>query len=104
MIARLLWGIAGVAGTLLAVSIVSFLLVALLPGDLALLILADAATPERVAALRAQLGLDQPLVARYVHWLGNVLSGNLGYAIHSGEATLDVILSRLPITLELIFL
>jgi peptide/nickel transport system permease protein len=105
MLARqLLWGAAGFAGTLLAVSIVSFLLVALLPGDVAILILADAATPERVAALRTQLGLDQPLVARYVHWLGNVLSGNLGYAIHSGEATLDVILSRLPITLELIFL
>jgi len=104
MIARLLWGIAGVAGTLLAVSIVSFLLVALLPGDLALLILADAATPERVAALRAQLGLDQPLVVRYLQWLGNVLSGNLGYAIHSGESTLDIILSRLPVTLELIVL
>jgi peptide/nickel transport system permease protein len=105
MLARqLAWGAAGIVGTLLAVSIVSFLLVALLPGDVAILILADAATPERVAALRTQLGLDQPLVARYVHWLGNVLSGNLGYAIHSGEATLDVILSRLPITLELIFL
>ena len=104
MLARLLWGVAGVAGTLLAVSVVSFLLVALLPGDLALLILADAATPERVATLRAQLGLDQPLPVRYVHWLGNVLTGNLGYAIHSGESTLDVILSRLPVTLELIFL
>jgi peptide/nickel transport system permease protein len=105
MLARqLLWGAAGIAGTLLAVSIVSFLLVALLPGDVALLILADAATPERVLALRTQLGLDQPLAGRYVHWLGNVLSGNLGYAIHSGEATLDVILSRLPVTLELILL
>jgi peptide/nickel transport system permease protein len=104
MLARLLWGAAGVAGTLLAVSIVSFLLVALLPGDLALLILADAATPERVANLRAELGLDQPLVVRYLRWLGNVLSGDLGHAIHSGEATFDVIMSRLPVTLELILL
>jgi peptide/nickel transport system permease protein len=104
LVRQLLWGVAGVAGTLLAVSVVSFLLVALLPGDLAILILADAATPERVAALRTQLGLDQPLAMRYVQWLGNVLSGNLGYAIHSGEPTLDVILSRLPVTLELIFL
>jgi len=104
MRSRLLWGAAGVAGTLLAVSLVSFLLVALLPGDLALLILADAATPERVAALRSQLGLDQPLPIRYLHWLGNVLSGDLGYAIHSGQPTLNVILSRLPVTLELIFL
>lgn len=104
MRSRLLWGVAGVAGTLLAVSLVSFLLVALLPGDLALLILADAATPERVAALREQLGLDQPLPIRYLHWLGNVLSGDLGHAIHSGQPTLNVILSRLPVTLELIFL
>ncbi|WP_329714112.1 ABC transporter permease [Vineibacter terrae] len=101
---RWLWSVAGVAGTLLAVSAVSFLLVALLPGDVAVLILADSATPERVAALREQLGLDQPLPVRYLQWLGNVLSGDLGRAIHSGEPTLDVILSRLPVTLELILL
>ncbi len=101
---RWLWSVAGVAGTLLAVSAVSFLLVALLPGDVAVLILADSATPERVAALREQLGLDQPLHIRYLQWLGNVLSGDLGRAIHSGEATLDVILSRLPVTIELILL
>ena len=101
---RWLWSVAGVAGTLLAVSAVSFLLVALLPGDLAVLILADSATPERVAALRQQLGLDQPLHVRYLQWLGNVLSGDLGRAIHSKEATLDVILSRLPVTIELILL
>ncbi|TWT08773.1 ABC transporter permease [Reyranella sp. CPCC 100927] len=101
---RWLWSIAGVVGTLLAVSVISFLLVALLPGDVAVLILADSATPERVAALREQMGLDQPLHIRYLQWLGNVLSGDLGRAIHSGEATLDVILSRLPVTLELIVL
>jgi len=101
---RIGWGAARVAMTLLAVSLVCFLLVALLPGDLALLILADSATPERVAALRAELGLDQPLWQRYFIWLGNVLQGNLGNDIHSGEATLDVILSRLPVTIELILL
>lgn len=91
-----------VVGTLLAVSLVAFLLIALLPGDLAVLILADSATPERVAALRAQLGLDQPLYVQYFHWLGNVLSGNFGRSVHSGESTLHVILSRLPVTIELI--
>ena len=101
---RLLRGTAGLIATLLAVSLVSFLLIALLPGDLALLILADSATPDRVAALRAELGLDQPLLVRYVTWLGNVLQGDLGRAIHSGEATRDVILSRLPVTIELIVL
>ena len=104
MLRRAITGVASTAGTLLAVSVVSFLLVALLPGDIAMTILADAATPERVAALRAQLGLDQPLPVRYLTWLGNVLTGDLGYSIHSGEPTLRVILSRLPVTLELILL
>lgn len=94
----------GLLATLLAVSIVSFLLIALLPGDLALVILSDAATPERVAALRQELGLDEPIWVRYLTWLGNLLQGNFGNSIHSGEPTLEVILSRLPVTIELILL
>lgn len=101
---RLLTASGGLLATLLAVSVVSFLLVALLPGDLALVILSDAATPERVAALREELGLDQPIWVRYLTWLGNVLQGNFGYSIHSGESTIEVILSRLPVTIELILL
>lgn len=101
---RLLRSFGGFAGTLFAVSVVSFLLIALLPGDLAVLILADAATPERVAALRQELGLDRPLPIRYFTWLGNVLRGDLGYGIHTGEPTLQTILSRLPVTIELIVL
>ncbi|GAA5232506.1 ABC transporter permease [Verticiella sediminum] len=101
---RFLRMVLGVAGTLFAVSVISFLLVALLPGDLATMILADAATPERVAALRTELGLDKPLPERYLHWLGNVLRGDFGHSVHSGESTFDVILSRLPVTLELLVL
>lgn len=101
---RVLITAASIGGTLLAVSIIAFLLVALLPGDLSLIILGDAATPERVAALRLEMGLDQPLYIRYFHWLGNVLTGDFGHSIHSGEATLDVILSRLPVTVELLLL
>ncbi len=101
---RFAGGAAGLLATLFAVSLVSFLLIAMLPGDLALLILADSATPERVAELRQELGLDQPIWQRYLVWLGNVLSGDLGRGIHSGEATLEVILSRLPVTIELILL
>ena len=101
---RLLTASGGLLATLLAVSVVSFLLVALLPGDLALVILSDSATPERVAALREELGLDQPIWMRYLTWLGNVLQGNFGYSIHSGESTISVILSRLPVTIELILL
>jgi peptide/nickel transport system permease protein len=101
---RLITGTLTVIATLLAVSMVSFLLVALLPGDIAQIILGDSATPERVALLRHELGLDQPLPVRYLNWLWNVLHGDLGHAIHSGEATLDVILSRLPVTIELVVL
>lgn len=101
---RLATATGGLLATLLAVSVVSFLLVALLPGDLALVILSDAATPERVAALRTELGLDQPIWIRYLTWLGNLLQGNFGYSIHSGESTIEVILSRLPVTIELILL
>lgn len=103
-LSRFGWGAARIGVTLVAVSIVSFLLVALLPGDLALMILADSATPERVASLRAELGLDLPLWHRYLTWLGNVLQGDFGKGVHSGEPTLQVILSRLPVTLELILL
>lgn len=101
---RVLVGLAGFVGTLLAVSIVAFLLVAFLPGDLATTLLGDAATPERVASLRAELGLDQPVAVRYMHWLGNVVQGNFGRGVHSGEDTLETILSRLPVTIELILL
>ena len=63
---------------LIAVSLLTFLVAALLPGDLAVAMLADEATPEKVAALRSEMGLDQPLVVQYLHWLGSALIGDLG--------------------------
>jgi peptide/nickel transport system permease protein len=68
---------AGVA-TLLVATIVIFIAVSVLPGDAASNALGRQATPERLAAVRAQLGLDQPLVSQYLHWLGNALRGDLG--------------------------
>ncbi len=64
--------------TLLIVSIVIFVAVNLLPGDFAQSILGQGATPEAVAAIRADLGLDQPPITRYFQWLGGVLRGDLG--------------------------
>src|SRR5260370_38224915 len=63
---------------LLAVTLLTFLIASLLPGDLAYAILGDQATPDKVAALRAQMGLDQPIAWRYLHWLGGVGQGRLG--------------------------
>ena len=64
--------------TLLIVSIVIFVAVNLLPGDFAEAILGQGATPEAVATIRRDLGLDQPLVVRYLNWLGGLLTGDLG--------------------------
>jgi len=64
--------------TLLIVSIVIFVAVNLLPGDFAQSILGQGATPEAVASIREDLGLDQPLITRYFQWLGGVMTGDLG--------------------------
>ena len=63
---------------LIAVSLLTFSIASLLPGDLAYVILGDQATPEKVAALRADMELDQPIWWRYLGWLGNVLQGDFG--------------------------
>ncbi|MGI5129924.1 ABC transporter permease [Pseudonocardia sp. CA-107938] len=64
--------------TLVVVSILIFLATSALPGDVADIVLGRGASPERLAALQHQLGLDQPLVVRYLGWLGGVLRGDLG--------------------------
>jgi peptide/nickel transport system permease protein len=101
---RILRGLPAVLAVLLAVSMISFALVAFLPGDLALLMLGDSATPETVAIARRELGLDRPLYARYLLWLGNALQGDFGNSVRSGEPVVAAILGRLPVTLELMTL
>src|SRR2546421_6890559 len=73
---------------LLAVTLLTFLIASLLPGDLAYTILGDQATPERVAALRAQMGLDLPMWQRYLLWLWDALHGDLGRSFRTGETVL----------------
>jgi len=86
---------------LLAVSLLTFLIASLLPGDLAYVVLGDQATPENVAALRHDMGLDQPIAQRYLLWLGHVLEGNLGRSFRSGQTVLAAVTERLPVSLEL---
>src|SRR5215813_9790672 len=86
---------------LLAVSLLTFLIASLLPGDLAYAMLGDQATPEKLAALRAQMGLDLPLWQRYLVWLWDVLQGDLGRSFRTGETVLNAVLDRLPVSLEL---
>ncbi|MDI5936114.1 ABC transporter permease [Halomonas kalidii] len=87
--------------TLLIVSLVVFILTGLLPGDAAQEQLGQEATPEAVAALRAQFGLDQPVHLRYLSWLGGLVTGNPGVSLVNGMAVDDLIASRLPNSLKL---
>ncbi|WP_440638383.1 ABC transporter permease [Bradyrhizobium sp. PUT101] len=89
---------------LLAVSLLTFLIAALLPGDLALVILGDQATPENVAALRRDMGLDQPLWWRYLSWLGHVLQGDLGRSFRTGQTVLQAVAERIPVSLQLMLM
>jgi peptide/nickel transport system permease protein len=89
---------------LLAVTVLTFLIAALLPGDLAYVMLGDQATPEKIAALRQQMGYDLPLWQRYLQWLGNVVLGDLGRSFRTGEAVLGAVLDRLPVSIELMIL
>ena len=89
---------------LLVVLLVSFAVVALMslaPGSVAEVILGDTATPESIAALNAQLGLDQPFWAQYLDWLRNAAQGDLGTSPLTGQPVTEAIMQRLPVTLEL---
>ena len=96
--------IAYLVPVLLAVTLLTFLIASLLPGDLAHAMLGDQATPEAVAALRRDMGLDQPIWWRYLRWLGGILQGDFGRSFRTGEPVLGAILARLPVSLELMLL
>ena len=89
---------------LIAVSLLTFCIASLLPGDLAYVLLGDQATPEKVAALRHDMGLDQPIWVRYFGWLGNVLQGDLGRSFRTGQTVLQAVTERIPISFELMIL
>ena len=89
------------AMTLLMVSIVIFSIASLLPGDAAQEALGQSATPEQVAALRHEMGLDQPAPLRYVHWLSGMVQGDAGQSLVAGMPVDQIIAERLPNTLML---
>lgn len=87
--------------TLLAISLIIFFGVELLPGDLATEILGRSATPETVAAFRAQLGLDLPAHVRYGQWLGSMLQGDMGVSLANQRPIAELIGTRIGNTLFL---
>ncbi|SIT54249.1 ABC transporter, permease protein [Mesorhizobium prunaredense] len=88
---------------LLAVSVLIFAGTQILPGDVAQAILGQSATPESLANLREQLGLNDPALIRYFRWLGGVVTGDLGTAMSSGQDIAMSIKGRLWNTLFLAF-
>ena len=86
---------------LIAVSVLTFVIASLLPGDLAYVILGDQATPENVAALRHDMGLDQPIWLRYFGWLWHILQGDFGRSFRTGQTVLQAVGDRVPVSFEL---
>jgi peptide/nickel transport system permease protein len=86
---------------MLVVVTIVFVLLRVSPGDPALVLAGDAGTPEVLAKIRQELGLNQPLIVQYLSWLADVARGDLGRSIFSRRPVLDLILSRLGPTMAL---
>jgi peptide/nickel transport system permease protein len=86
---------------LLGMSVLVFLIIRLVPGDPVLAVLGLNATPELVARLREDLGLNDPIYVQYVHWLADLLRGDFGLDYRSNESIGRLLLDRLPVTIEL---
>ena len=91
-------------GTLVGASAIVFLVLEILPGNAAQILMGPDASPEAVTALATKLGLDAPAWTRYVHWVGGLLTGNLGDSYAYGSPVLDLILERLALTVPLALL
>jgi ABC-type dipeptide/oligopeptide/nickel transport system permease component len=82
--------------------LVSFLLVKSIPGDPAVLMLGPTATPDAIASLRTQMGLDQPLYMQFILYVTHLLHGDLGTSWQTTRPVLDDLIQRFPATLELV--
>jgi peptide/nickel transport system permease protein len=88
--------------TLLVVSVLIFGLQQLMPGDPALILAGEErGNPEVLAQIRAELWLDRPIPLQYLHWIGNVLVGDLGYSWRVRTPVAELVVEKLPVTLQL---
>jgi peptide/nickel transport system permease protein len=101
VIAHLARRLPSAALLVLASSVVAFLLPRMAPGDPAVAVAGPDASPETLARIREQLGLDEPLVSQYLSWLGGLFQGDLGTSLTSQRPVAELIGSRLASTLEL---
>jgi peptide/nickel transport system permease protein len=86
---------------LLLVTFASFAITDLLPGDAAATVAGENATPEQIAAVRTELGLDRPMIIRYFDWLGGVLTGDLGNSFRTGQPVVEALAQRIPVSFEI---
>ncbi len=101
------------------VSLILFLVLNWIPGDVVAILLGEEARPELIEALRQELGLDKPILpgitvdgnglpqfipGRYLDWVGSVLRGDLGRSIRTNQPVLEALMERLPVTIELTIL
>ena len=101
MIGYILKRLVSAIPVLIGISIIVFIIMALIPGDPATAILGSFATPENVEKLNRDLGLDKPMIQRYFIWLGNMLQGDFGRSFSLNKDVLDEILERFGATLIL---
>lgn len=104
MLAVLIRRLVSLVITLFAVSLIIYVVMGLLPGDPAAIMLGTSASPDTLAALQKQMGLDQPLPLRYLHWLAGVFRGDLGQSYTYGVPVAGLIVERLAVTLPLALL
>ncbi|SDK17131.1 peptide/nickel transport system permease protein [Agrobacterium fabrum] len=104
MLAVLIRRLVSLIITLFAVSLIIYVVMGLLPGDPAAIMLGTSASPDTLAALQKQMGLDQPLPLRYLHWLAGVFRGDLGQSYTYGVPVAGLIIERLAVTLPLALL
>ena len=93
--------LATIVPTLIFVSMLIFGLQQLLPGDPALILAGEEQDPSVIAYLRERMHLDEPLPVRYAYWVGGVLHGDLGESVRNQQPVLDLVLQKLPVTLQL---
>ena len=89
---------------LFSVTLLTFMLVNVLPGDIAYDIAGLDASEEDVQAIREDLGLNRPVLLRYIEWLGGVITGDWGHSYRTGEPVLEAIMNRFPVSLELVII
>ncbi|QIB34913.1 ABC transporter permease [Ancylobacter pratisalsi] len=104
MLQQIVRRLATAVPSIIGVVIVTFLLTRVLPGDTAAYFAGPAATPQAIAEIRATLGLDQPLPVQFVAYVKDLVTGNLGTSLTTGQPVLNDIRARLPASAELTLL